>query len=117
MSSSLLAGETGSGWFYSHDFNQRLVVDGGTYYTLAHGDAYSRRLGFAAFTKAKYLANDSTVFDQGYWEPMLVVAGIIEGFVSPSGLATPLKFLLAAVLFAALAAYLARPGTPPPEAN
>jgi hypothetical protein len=59
--------ETGSGWFYSHDFNQRLVVDGGTYYTLAHGDAYARRLGFAAFTKAKYLANDSTVFDQGYW--------------------------------------------------
>ena len=26
--------------------------------------------------------------------PMLVVAGIIEGFVSPSGLAAPLKFLL-----------------------
>ena len=49
--------------------------------------------------------------------PMLVVAGIIEGFVSPSGLATPLKFLLAAVLFAALTAYLARPGTPPREAN
>lgn len=44
--------------------------------------------------------------------PMLVVAGIIEGFVSPSGIATPLKFLLAAVLFAALATYLARPGSP-----
>jgi uncharacterized membrane protein SpoIIM required for sporulation len=40
--------------------------------------------------------------------PMLVVAGIIEGFVSPSGIATPLKFLLAAVLFAALATYLVR---------
>src|SRR6266849_6824801 len=49
--------------------------------------------------------------------PMLIVAGIIEGFVSPSGLATPLKFLLAAVLFAALTAYLARPGTPQAEAN
>jgi uncharacterized membrane protein SpoIIM required for sporulation len=44
--------------------------------------------------------------------PMLVVAGIIEGFVSPSGIATPLKFLLAAVLFAALATYLARPSSP-----
>ena len=49
--------------------------------------------------------------------PMLVVAGIIEGFVSPSGLATPLKFLLAGVLFSALTAYLARPGTPQAEAN
>ena len=44
--------------------------------------------------------------------PMLVVAGIIEGFVSPSGIAKPLKFLLAAVLLAALATYLARPGSP-----
>ncbi len=43
--------------------------------------------------------------------PMLVVAGIIEGFVSPSGIAAPLKFLLAAVLFAALAPYLARPSS------
>ena len=47
--------------------------------------------------------------------PMLVVAGIIEGFVSPSGIAAPLKFLLAAVLFAALTAYLVRPGAPQPE--
>jgi hypothetical protein len=59
--------EMGSGWFYSHNFNQRLLIDGGTYYTLAHGDAYSRQLGVSAFTKAKYLANDSTVFDKGYW--------------------------------------------------
>jgi uncharacterized membrane protein SpoIIM required for sporulation len=44
--------------------------------------------------------------------PMLVVAGIIEGFVSPSGIATPLKFLLAAVLFAALATYLVRRSSP-----
>ena len=49
--------------------------------------------------------------------PMLIFAGIIEGFVSPSGIATPLKFLLAAVLFAALATYLARTGTPQPETN
>jgi uncharacterized membrane protein SpoIIM required for sporulation len=47
--------------------------------------------------------------------PMLIIAGIIEGFVSPSGIAIPLKFLLAAVLFAALTAYLARPSAPHPE--
>jgi uncharacterized membrane protein SpoIIM required for sporulation len=49
--------------------------------------------------------------------PMLIIAGIIEGFVSPSGIATPLKFLLAAVLLAALTTYLARTGTPQPETN
>jgi uncharacterized membrane protein SpoIIM required for sporulation len=49
--------------------------------------------------------------------PILVIAGIIEGFVSPSGIAKPLKFLLAAVLFVALTTYLARPGTPQPEAR
>jgi len=49
--------------------------------------------------------------------PILVIAGIIEGFVSPSGIAVPLKFLLAAVLSAALATYLARPGTPELETN
>ena len=47
--------------------------------------------------------------------PMLVVAGVIEGFVSPSGIATPLKFLLAAVLFAALTTYLLRTGSSPRE--
>jgi uncharacterized membrane protein SpoIIM required for sporulation len=49
--------------------------------------------------------------------PMLIIAGIIEGFVSPSGIATALKFLLAAVLLAALTTYLARTGTPQPETN
>ena len=44
--------------------------------------------------------------------PMLVVAGIIEGFLSPSGLATALKFLLSAVLLVALTTYLTRVGLP-----
>jgi len=38
--------------------------------------------------------------------PLLVIAGIIEGFFSPSGAPYQLKFLLAGVLFAALVAYL-----------
>jgi hypothetical protein len=35
-----------------------------------------------------------------------VVAGVIEGFFSPSGAPMAMKFLLAAVLFAALLSYL-----------
>src|SRR5882724_10620520 len=43
--------------------------------------------------------------------PMLIIAGLIEGFFSPSHSPVALKFLLAAVLFAALATYLARPSS------
>ena len=38
--------------------------------------------------------------------PILIVAGIIEAFVSPTGLAARLKFAMAASLFALLMAYL-----------
>ena len=38
--------------------------------------------------------------------PMLVIAGVIEGFFSPSAAPAKMKFLLAAVLFAALLCYL-----------
>lgn len=37
----------GNGWFYSHNFDQRLIVAGGDFYALAHGDAYPRALGFS----------------------------------------------------------------------
>jgi len=40
----------GNGWFYSHNFDQRLIVADGAYYTLAHGDAYPRALGFSKWT-------------------------------------------------------------------
>lgn len=46
--------------------------------------------------------------------PMLIVAGVIEGFFSPSGIAIPLKFLFAGLLFALLLAYLG--STPAPDA-
>jgi len=38
--------------------------------------------------------------------PLLFIAGIIEGFVSPTGIAVWLKFAMAASLFALLLAYL-----------
>jgi uncharacterized membrane protein SpoIIM required for sporulation len=38
--------------------------------------------------------------------PILIIAGIIEGFVSPTGLAIPLKFSMAAALFVLLNIYL-----------
>ncbi|MES2739732.1 MAG: hypothetical protein V4754_02090 [Pseudomonadota bacterium] len=56
----------GTGWFYSHNFNQRLLMDNGTAYLLAHGDAYSRQLGFAAFNFSGYTKNDSPVFNKSY---------------------------------------------------
>jgi uncharacterized membrane protein SpoIIM required for sporulation len=45
--------------------------------------------------------------------PILIIAGVIEAFVSPTGLAVPLKFGMAAALFALLLAYLFwKPATP-----
>ncbi len=41
--------------------------------------------------------------------PVLVVAGIVEGFVSPTSLVVPLKFAMAAALFLLLLAYLFLP--------
>jgi len=38
--------------------------------------------------------------------PILMIAGVIEAFVSPTGLAVPLKFGMAAALFTLLLAYL-----------
>lgn len=57
----------GAGWWYSHNFNQRLLIDGGNYYVLAHGDAYSRQLGFARWSVGGYTNNNATDFDQSYW--------------------------------------------------
>jgi len=44
--------------------------------------------------------------------PMLIVAGVIEGFFSPSGAPVAMKFGLGAVLFAALMTYLFLTGRP-----
>jgi uncharacterized membrane protein SpoIIM required for sporulation len=42
--------------------------------------------------------------------PLLVIAGVIEGFFSPSGAPVAMKFVLATVLFLALLSYLFLPG-------
>ena len=60
--------QTGAGWFYSHNFNQRLLIDQGVSYTLAHGDAYDRQLGFSAWTLDSYSKKNNTTFDQSYLE-------------------------------------------------
>jgi uncharacterized membrane protein SpoIIM required for sporulation len=44
--------------------------------------------------------------------PMLIIAGLIEGFFSPSGAPVAMKFGLASVLFSALLAYLFNSGRP-----
>jgi uncharacterized membrane protein SpoIIM required for sporulation len=46
--------------------------------------------------------------------PLLIIAGSIEGFVTPSGLPIPLKFVVAAASGVVLAAYLRR-GRPRPQ--
>lgn len=57
----------GAGWWYSHNFNQRLLIDGGNYYVLAHGDAYSRQLGFARWSVTGYTNDNDTDFNQSYF--------------------------------------------------
>ncbi|HVJ15712.1 MAG TPA: hypothetical protein VM686_09725 [Polyangiaceae bacterium] len=57
----------GAGWWYSHNFNQRLIIDGGDYYVLAHGDAYARQLGFGKWSLDGYSNDNSTDFDESYW--------------------------------------------------
>jgi hypothetical protein len=38
---------TANSWFFSHNFDQRLIVVDSFYFALAHGDAYPRKLGFS----------------------------------------------------------------------
>lgn len=58
----------GSGWWYSHNFNQRLIVDGSSYYVLAHGDSFPRQLGFAKWSLASYMNDNDTEWNESYWD-------------------------------------------------
>lgn len=40
------------GWFFSHNFDQRLISSGSSFYALAHGDAYPRALGVSRWNIA-----------------------------------------------------------------
>jgi hypothetical protein len=57
----------GAGWWYSHNFNQRLIVDGGNYYVLAHGDAFPRQLGLGKWSLKTYMTKNETDFNESYW--------------------------------------------------
>lgn len=51
----------GDSWFYSHNFDQRLILANGEFCALAHGDAYPRALGFSRWPGGggKALANQT----------------------------------------------------------
>lgn len=51
----------GSTWFYSHNFDQRLIFANGDFCALAHGDAYPRALGFSRWpgSGGKVIANQT----------------------------------------------------------
>jgi len=49
--------------------------------------------------------------------PMLVIAGIVEGFISPTSLAPSMKFLLAGGLATLLVLYLVRGGSETAESQ
>ena len=53
-------------WYSSHNFDQRIFLVGTDYYTLAHGDAYPRALGFAKWTDAG--AKGSQVWDKQFFK-------------------------------------------------
>lgn len=54
----------GNGWFYSHNFNQRAIVtDDGSFYALAHGDAFPRALGIS-----KWISNKGKIFSKEYYK-------------------------------------------------
>lgn len=46
--------EVGASWFYSHNFDQRLMASSdGEFYTLAHGDSYNRALAIHRWSPKK----------------------------------------------------------------
>jgi hypothetical protein len=57
----------GAGWWYSHNFNQRLLIDDGDYYILGHGDAYPRQLGLCKWTLKNYTGKNDVDFNEAYW--------------------------------------------------
>lgn len=57
---------TANSWFFSHNFDQRLIVVDSYYYTLAHGDAYPRALGFSKWSDEE--PNGRRLFNEEYFQ-------------------------------------------------
>lgn len=80
-----------------------IFIAGGAGLLLGHGLLFP---GLLPRTQSLVLAGTKAVKLVLGIIPLLIVAGTIEGFFSPSGVPVPIKFLFAAVLFAVLVAYL-----------
>lgn len=74
-----------NGWYISHNFDQRLVVNQGDYYMLAHGDAYPRALVFS-----KWSGSGKKVFELNY-HAVPGVHGDNETHCQTGGLVVPDK--------------------------
>ncbi|RYD61075.1 MAG: hypothetical protein EOP83_17925, partial [Verrucomicrobiaceae bacterium] len=61
----VVAPEYKSVWYCSHNFDQRLLVDGNNFYTLAHGDAFPRALVFGRWQDG--VAGTSWMADTEYF--------------------------------------------------
>lgn len=57
---------TADGWFFSHNFDQRLISSGSSFYALAHGDSYPRALGMSRWNIAAGVL--SKQFDVQYYK-------------------------------------------------
>lgn len=84
-----------------------IFIAGGAGFRLAQGLLFP---GFLPRREALVRAGSDALRLVGGCVPVLVLAGIIEAFVSPTDLAVPLKFALAAALFALLTVYLVSAG-------
>jgi uncharacterized membrane protein SpoIIM required for sporulation len=86
-----------------------LVIAGGAGLRLAQGMLFP---GVRPRRQAVALAGTEAVQLMLGCLPILVVAGVIEAFVSPTELSIALKFVMAGALFVLLVAYLFRPTAP-----
>jgi uncharacterized membrane protein SpoIIM required for sporulation len=87
-----------------------IVIAGGAGLRLAQGLLFP---GLLPRQQAVALAGSEAVQLMLGCLPILVLAGVIEAFVSPTELSVALKFVMAGALFVLLLAYLFRPTAPP----
>lgn len=111
-----LVGMSGSLWSFVAPHGAlelpAIFIAGGAGLKIAHGLLFPgilpRKESLAAAGREATMLVLGTV-------PLLIVAGTIEAFVSPTGLAAPLKFAMSAALLVLLIAYLFGMGNPHPS--